>query len=39
MLAEDIREEYWADLEEEEAAQVEEEEWEVYETKAEAEGY
>ena len=39
MLAEDTREEYWADLDEEEAAQVEEEEWEVYETKAEAEGY
>ena len=39
MLAEDTREEYWADLDEEESAQVEEEEWEVYETKAEAEGY
>ena len=39
MLAEDIREEYWADLDEKEAAQVKEEEWEVYEAKAEAEGY
>ena len=39
MLAEDIREEYWADLDEKEAVQVEEEEWEVYEAKAEAEGY
>ena len=39
MLAEDTREEYWADLDEKEAEQVEEEEWEVYETKAEAEGY
>ena len=39
MLAEDTREEYWADLDEEESAQVEEEEWEVYETKAEEAGY
>ena len=39
MLAEDIREEYWADLDEKEAVQVEEEEWEVYETKAEEAGY
>ena len=38
MLAEDTREEYWADLDEKEAAQVEEEEWEVYETKAEEAG-
>ena len=39
MLAEDTREEYWADLDEKETAQVEEEEWEVYETKAEEAGY
>ena len=38
MLAEDIREEYWDDLYEEEAQRVLEE-WEVYEAKAEAEGY
>ena len=38
-LADEIREEYWADLDEEEAAHVEEEEWEIYETKAEEAGY